>query len=64
MEEKKFDFNTIIGFVLIGAIILFMMWQNAPTPEEIEAEKAKKELQDTLAEENKVSEPERQEDIS
>ena len=64
MEEKKFDFNTIIGFVLIGAIILFMMWQNAPTPEEIEAEKAKKELQDNLAEENKVSEPERQEDIS
>ena len=64
MEEKKFDFNTIIGFVLIGAIILFMMWQNAPTPEEIEAEKAKKELQDNLAEENKVSEPVRQEDIS
>jgi len=43
MEEKKFDIQSIIGFVLIGAILLFMLWQNQPTPEEIEAEKAQAE---------------------
>ena len=43
MEEKKFDLNTIIGFLLIGAILLFMLWQNQPTPEELEAQKLAKE---------------------
>jgi YidC/Oxa1 family membrane protein insertase len=43
MEEKKFDLNTIIGFVLIGAILLYMLYINQPTPEEIEAEKARTE---------------------
>src|SRR5690606_15080845 len=44
MEEKKFDFNSLIGFVLIGVILVWMLYQNAPTAEELEAEKAKKEL--------------------
>lgn len=44
MEEKKFDFNSLIGFVLIGGILIWMLYQNQPTPEELEAEKAKKEL--------------------
>jgi YidC/Oxa1 family membrane protein insertase len=44
MEEKKLDLNSIIGFVLIFAILIFMFWQNKPTPEEIEAQKAKQEL--------------------
>ena len=35
MEEKKIDSNTIIGFLLIGAILLFMLWQQQPTPEEL-----------------------------
>ena len=44
MEEKKLDLNSIIGFVLIFAILAYMLWQNQPTPEEIEAqEKAKQE---------------------
>ena len=44
MEEKKLDINSIIGFVLIAGILLFMLWQNQPTPEELEAqEKAKQE---------------------
>ncbi|SDS70923.1 protein translocase subunit yidC [Formosa sp. Hel1_31_208] len=42
MEEKKLDINSIIGFILIFGILLFMMWQNQPTPEEI-AEKEKQE---------------------
>jgi YidC/Oxa1 family membrane protein insertase len=42
MEEKKFDIKSIIGFVLIFAILIFMMWQNQPTPEEL-AETEKQE---------------------
>ena len=42
MEEKKFDINSLIGFVLLGAIILWWMYSNQPTPEEkLEAEKNK-----------------------
>ncbi|NJB70517.1 YidC/Oxa1 family membrane protein insertase [Saonia flava] len=40
MEEKKLDINSIIGFVLIFGILIFMFYQNQPTPEEIEAKKA------------------------
>lgn len=43
MEEKKMDINTIIGFVLIFGILIFMFWQNQPTPEELEAQKAEQE---------------------
>ncbi len=43
MEEKKLDVKSIIGFVLIFGILLFMLWQNKPTPEEQAAEKAKQE---------------------
>ena len=44
MEEKKLDINSIIGFVLIFGILMYMLWQNQPTPEELEVqEKAKQE---------------------
>ncbi|MEN3324599.1 membrane protein insertase YidC [Mariniflexile soesokkakense] len=44
MEEKKLDVNSIIGFLLIFGILMYMLWQNQPTPEEIKAqEKAKQE---------------------
>jgi len=44
MEEKKFDFNSLIGFVLLGAIMLWWMYTTQPTPEEVAAEeKAKSE---------------------
>ncbi|WOD43636.1 membrane protein insertase YidC [Hwangdonia lutea] len=44
MEEKKIDLNSVIGFVLIFGIMIFWLWQNQPTPEELEAqEKAKQE---------------------
>ncbi|WP_034057469.1 membrane protein insertase YidC [Lacinutrix jangbogonensis] len=59
MEEKKLDVKSIIGFVLIFGILLFMMWSNQPTPEEkaaeekvkqeqVEAEKAKVEAQEDV----------------
>ena len=44
MEEKKLDTNSIIGFILIFGILVYMMYTNQPTPEELEAqEKAKQE---------------------
>ncbi len=46
MEEKKLDPKSIIGFVLIFGILLWMMYNNQPTAAELEAqEKAKQEQQ-------------------
>ena len=53
MEEKKFDPNSLIGFVLIFGILLWIMYQNKPSEAELAAEKAKKEL---VAKEAKVQE--------
>ena len=62
MEEKKLDINSIIGFVLIFGILIFMFYQNRPTPQELEAEKAKQEqvveeAEETVPQENKVNQP-------
>ncbi|SDB21102.1 protein translocase subunit yidC [Flavobacteriaceae bacterium MAR_2010_188] len=44
MEEKKFDLNSLIGFILIFGIMLFWFYKNQPTPEELEEqERAKQE---------------------
>ena len=44
MEERKLDINSIIGFILIALILVYMLYQNQPTPEELEAqEKARQE---------------------
>lgn len=44
MEEKKIDINSIIGFALIFGILMYMLWQNKPTPEQVaDQEKAKQE---------------------
>jgi len=43
MEEKKLDLNTIIGFILIFGILMWMMYQNQPTEQQLAAEKVKKE---------------------
>ena len=43
MEEKKFDLNSAIGFVLLGAIMLWYLYSNQPTPEELQEQEAKKE---------------------
>lgn len=39
MEEKKFDLNSLIGFVLLGAIMIWYFYMNQPTPEELEKQK-------------------------
>ncbi len=51
MEEKKFDLNSLVGFILIGGILVWMLYQNAPTQEEIDAENAKQEQLDASKEE-------------
>lgn len=56
MEEKKFDLNSLIGFILIGGILVWMLYQNAPTQEEIDAENAKQEQIDKQKEAAKDAE--------
>jgi len=57
MEEKKFDLNSLIGFVLIGAIMLWWMYSNQPTPEELKAKAETEQIQkDSIAEQTKKEE--------
>ncbi|KJD33134.1 membrane protein [Tamlana nanhaiensis] len=61
MEEKKLDINSIIGFVLIFGILMYMLWQNQPTQEELEAEEKAKQEQveaEKKANDTKVAEAE------
>ena len=51
MEEKKFDFNSLIGFVLLGAIMLWWMYSNQPTPEEQAAKEKGAEIENVEAKE-------------
>ncbi|HBS52925.1 MAG TPA: membrane protein insertase YidC [Flavobacterium sp.] len=44
MEQKKLDINSIVGFVLIFGILIWIMYQNQPDPKVIAAEKAQKEM--------------------
>lgn len=58
MEEKKLDIKSIIGFVLIFGILIFMFYQNQPTPEELEAQKAEQEKVEAAAKETEtIAEP-------
>ncbi|WP_452228146.1 MULTISPECIES: membrane protein insertase YidC [unclassified Lacinutrix] len=45
MEEKKLDINSIIGFILIFGILVYMMYMNQPSAEEQEAEAIAKQEQ-------------------
>lgn len=50
MEEKKLDLNSIIGFVLIFGILIYMFYINQPTPEELAAQKAEAVLEEVAEE--------------
>ena len=54
MEEKKFDLNSLIGFVLLGAIMLWYFYTNQPTPEELEQQKLE-QVQDSIQKINPVA---------
>ncbi|MFL0352368.1 membrane protein insertase YidC [Xanthomarina sp. GH4-25] len=56
MEEKKIDINSIIGFVLIFGILVYMMYTNKPTEEEVAAEAQAK--QEQIEAEKKATEKE------
>ena len=47
MEEKKFDVNSLIGFVLLGAIMMWYFYTNQPTPEELAKQKTE-QVQDSI----------------
>lgn len=49
MEEKKFDIKSIIGFVLIFGIMVWIMYQNQPSEKELAEKKAKQEQIDREA---------------
>lgn len=40
MEKKNFDINSLLGFLLIGGILVWMLYANQPTEEELQ-EKAR-----------------------
>ncbi len=47
MEEKKFDINSLIGFVLLGAIMMWYFYTNQPTPEELDKQRTE-QIQDSI----------------
>ncbi len=57
MEEKKLDINSIIGFVLIFLILIWMLYQNAPTPEELEAQEKERQEQIDEEKQNETEKP-------
>ncbi|WP_224489299.1 membrane protein insertase YidC [Robertkochia flava] len=44
MEEKKFDVNSLIGFLLIGAILIWVMYNNQPAEEAANQETTTEEV--------------------
>ena len=57
MEEKKFDLNSLIGFVLLGAIMIYYFYTNQPTPEELAKQKTE-QVQDSIDKLSPVAEQE------
>lgn len=43
MEDRKLDVKSIVGFVLIGILLVWMIYNQTPSQEELNGEKAKKE---------------------
>ncbi len=43
--EKKFDTNSLIGMLLMGGILIYIIYFNKPTPEEIQAQEQAKQEQ-------------------
>ncbi len=43
MEDRKLDKRSLFGFIIIGILLLWMIYNQTPTQEELNKEKAKKE---------------------
>jgi YidC/Oxa1 family membrane protein insertase len=48
MEQKKFDFTSFIGMILLGGIILWMMNTNQPEPTQDDPNTPKTEVSDSI----------------
>ena len=59
MEKKNFDVNSLIGFVLIGGILVWMLYMQEPSEDAVQEEKAK-----TEAAAKEATEKENQEDTT
>jgi YidC/Oxa1 family membrane protein insertase len=58
LEDKKgFDFNSFIGFALIAMILVWMLYQTAPTQEEIEERVRTEQLQKEQQEQQSIETP-------
>ena len=56
MEQKKFDINSLIGFILLGVIGMYWIYTNQPTPEELEKAKTER-IQDSIQAIQKAATP-------
>ena len=56
MEEKKIDIQSIIGFILIGGILLWMLYNNTPEETPAETESTTTEQVEKSAQESQISE--------
>lgn len=56
MEEKKLDVKSIIGFVLISGLLMWMMYTKGPKPEEVKAEQEKEQVE-AVSDENSPLNP-------
>lgn len=54
MEKKKLDLSSIIGFVLIFGIMIWIFYQNQPSEAQLKAEKAKQEQVEKAKQANAV----------
>ena len=55
------DKNTIIGFLLIGVVLIVFTWLNKPTPEQIEAQRR---MQDSISQIEYAKQLEQQKELS
>ncbi|BCY29553.1 membrane protein insertase YidC [Flavobacterium okayamense] len=58
MEEKKLDVKTIVGFVLISGLLMWMMYTNTPSPEELKEQEKKEQVEQNKVVENTQATPE------
>lgn len=54
--KKKFDLNSLIGFVLLGALMMFWLYNNQPTPEELEKQRTEF-VQDSIQKTQQIATP-------
>ena len=66
MEEKKFDFNSLIGMLLLGGLAMFYLYQTQPSQEELEIKKANElRVKDSIANlKNNVAQPYKKEVVT